>query len=458
MSGPTRILVISFIAIISVGTLLLCLPAATENNIPLSFIEASFTATSATCVTGLIVIDTGARLSFFGELVVLIMIQIGGLGLMTFSTMFLFILRRKFTVRQGLIIKEALNRSSFGGMKQFLMWLFSITFLIELFGALILFLNWRDDFASIPQAVWQSVFHSVSAFCNAGFSLNSDSLIRYALHPWINVTIMLLIISGGIGFILLADLRDQIAVRINSLLKRDVIKIISALPKKNLSLHSKIVLKTTAILIVSGTILILAVRLRTYPIGEWGTLNWTRLLLTSCFQSVTARTAGFNTVDISTAGIPMLLILIVLMFIGGSSGSTAGGVKTTTIGVLFANIVSTVRGRPHVEIFNRTIPRAVVQKAITIFNIFIAVFLCTILALTLTEQGLTLKSLIFEAASALGTVGLSTGITPHLTTAGKIIIMLVMFLGRTGPITIVLAIAAPDRDLYEYPEETVSIG
>ncbi|TGE38639.1 Trk family potassium uptake protein [Desulfosporosinus fructosivorans] len=435
---PARVLVFGFAAVILLGALLLALPQATQDGLGLPFLNAVFTATSAVCVTGLVVVDTATTFTYFGQWVILLMIQVGGLGFMTFATLFAMILGKKITFKERLLLQEALNQVSVEGIVRLTKSVLQISFAIETMGALILTLRWYSDFGW-SKALYYGIFHSISAFNNAGFDLfgNFSSLTAFVGDPIINITIMLLIILGGLGFIVLADLLT---------------------PQKKLRLHTKIVLQVSGALILFGAVFILIMEfanpktLGPLPIGT--------KVLAAFFQSVTTRTAGFNTIDISNMYETTLLSMIVFMFIGASSGSTGGGIKTTTFIAIILSVLSTYRNNLHVVLKGRTIPREVIAKAwaITTSAIFLIFIVLSILS---HSENSDLQTLLFEVTSAFGTVGLSLGITPHLSVAGKIAIALTMFIGRVGPLTLAFFLTQKRNKLstqIKYPDERIMIG
>jgi len=444
---PSQILVFSFIFAILAGTLLLKLPGAV-NGEPLSLLDALFTATSAVCVTGLVVVDTGAKFTQTGQLIILFLIQIGGLGIMTFSVVFIMILGKKISFKEKSLIQETFVDSSMKDVKSIAFSVILFALAIEALGAFILFIYWTGEF-DLSRAFYLSLFHSVSAFCNAGFALFPDSLMRYNDSIVVNLTIMALIILGGIGFYVLTDLRYYLFP--------------GSSKRRRLSLHSKVVLVTSAILVVMGAIVF-------FVMERGNTLKTDSIalgILESFFQSVTARTAGFNTVDISLLNPETLFFIIILMFIGASPGSTGGGVKTGTIGILFALVKSRYAGRTDVSIFKRTVPDDVVARALSIVVLSIIVVILFAMGLMMTDQlaaGYFEKKahfveMLFETVSAFGTVGLSTGATSSLSQTGKILVSLLMFIGRVGPLTIALAAGRKKaKGRFRYSEERIMTG
>ncbi len=440
---PSRTVMLSFVLIILIGFLLLLTPKATvRGSIPL--VDALFSATSAVCVTGLIVADTGRDFTHLGQGIILALIQIGGLGLVTFTAFFALVLRRGLGVRESLVLRGVLTYETIGRIGRTLGFMIGITVGLEAIGATLLFVLTRlDPLRTTGEVAWRSAFHSISAFCNAGFSLSTSSFERFATDVPVNFVMTSLIIIGGLGFPVIMNLRG-----------RRVLATKPGAARSRWSVHSKLVLVTTASLLVIGTVAFLALEwdgiLQGKPLGE--------KLLKSYFASVTARTAGFNTVRTAWLAPPTLFLLAALMVIGGSPGGTAGGVKTSTFALVVMSIRSMFTGEGRVELFKRRIPRWVVSEALSVVAMGILVVCAGIFVLLVVEE-LPMNDVLFEVVSAFGTVGLSTGITPTLSPVGKIVLMLIMLTGRIGPLTLVLAIGqrrkAPE---YDYPEERVVIG
>lgn len=443
-ASPIRLVVVSFVAVIAAGTVLLKLPIATPPAQPIGWIDALFTATSATCVTGLVVRDTGSGFTGFGQAVILLLIQTGGLGVMTFSLLVLSLLRAPVPMVQRVIYERTLAGFPSAGLWPLVRLVFVFTFLAEAAGAGSLFVRLLPE-VGVRQAAWPALFHSVSAFCNAGFALWPDSLVRFGGDVWVNGTVMALVVLGGLGFIVVFDLLDT-----------------SVRPRR-LAVHTKLALVVTAVLTLAGAALF------------WG-LEGPRTLfalplrdqaLISLFQSVTTRTAGFNTVDVSLLAPATLFVMLLLMFVGGAPGSCAGGIKTTTLGVLVASTRARLRGHEHVNLFGRTLSRETVGNALAIALGGAAMGVAGLFLLLLAEspaavasaEGPLFISYLFETVSALGTVGLSTGITPWLEPESRIVVALLMFVGRLGPLTVAAALARPDRRTdWRYPREEVMVG
>ena len=446
--SPAAAFIGSFIALILAGALLLMLPRS--HTQPVKFIDALFTSTSATCVTGLTVKNTGADFSIIGHTVILCLIQLGGLGIVIFGAVFALLFGQALGVRQAAAMQDLLIAQTMSKIAKAIAFVFVATIVIEGWGAICLYKMW-DLAAPLPGHITSkwfcSIFHSVSAFCNAGLGLFSDNLIRYNFDWRVYGVICPLIILGGLGFGVLENFYDIFATKIKNLLSANYNR-----PVK-MELQTKIVLLVTAILIVGGTAGLLIFHNNT----DSHHIN----LADAFFQAVTARTAGFNTIDINALSAPAKMILIILMFIGGSPGGTAGGIKTVTLAVIIMAIYATIRKRAEVEIFKRSVPLAIVGKALVVVSLFRLVLFSATFLMTITERhnDFDFIAIMFEAASALGTVGLSCGITPALTTAGKIIIIITMLIGRLGPLTLLAVLTfniKPAR--YNYPTESVVVG
>ncbi|MPM43740.1 Ktr system potassium uptake protein B [bioreactor metagenome] len=434
---PYQILVLGFAGLIIFGAVLLTLPASSATGERLKFIDALFTATSAVCVTGLVVVDTGKYFSLFGQLVIIGLIQAGGLGIMTMSTLMALIVRKKIQLRERLIMQEALNQLTMAGVVRLTQYIIKAALLLEFIGGTILAVRWYQDFGS--KAIYFGYWHAISAFCNAGFDLFGEfrSLTMYVDDITVNLTVTSLIILGGIGF---AVISDVISNRVFS----------------RFALHTKIVLTTTALLIFFGTLIIFLLEL--HNTATIGNISWQGKILGSYFQAVTTRTAGYNTLNIDVLSNATLFFMIILMFIGASPASTGGGVKTSTASVVATAIWGHVSGKNDAELFGRRISSNNVYKAFSLVFISAALVIFVTMMMSVTENVDFLK-LLFEVVSAFGTVGLSTGITPNLTSYGKIWLILTMFTGRVGPVTLALALALRKRKgTIQYPEGKVNIG
>ncbi len=433
--SPQHIFLFSFAALIGLGAMLLWLPAAASAG-RLSFIDALFTSASAVCVTGLATIDIGKDLSLTGQVVTLVLFQIGGLGILTFSTVLFGLMGRGISFKGRelcqTIFLHTPRRDFFIVMK----WILILTFVQEAVGVVLLFSRFAAE-APPAAALYRAVYHAVSAFNNCGYSLFSDSLMRYQGDWLVNLTVMALIVSGGIGFIVQYEILNRIRGC-----------------QTTLSLHAKIVLLSTATLLAAGALLFYLFEaprlLRDVPVGTQ--------FLSSLFQSVTARTAGFSTINIGSLANYALFFVMLLMFVGGASGSTAGGIKVNNFSMLILTMWTTVRGREYPGAFGREFTAQQIYRALAVVLLSIAFISLIIFLLTMTE-GIGFIDLLFEAVSAFSTVGLSTGITPGLSMAGRIIIILTMFAGRLGPLTLMLALVQRQQmTKYRYPREIIRIG
>jgi trk system potassium uptake protein TrkH len=455
--NPTRTLIASFLVLIFSGAGLLMLPAASaEGKESLSFVDALFTATSGTCVTGLIVKDTGRDFSMMGQMVILVLIQLGGLGIVVFGAVFALLLGQAFSLRESVAMQDLLSARTVSRIGNMIAFIFVSTILIEAVGALSLLGMWTGD---VHNKWFYSIFHAISAFCNAGFSLFSNSFVDYNRCWQVFLVICPLIVLGGLGFSVLYDLVNIAADRIKRFFKKRFYKQyrLSMEAPKRMRLQTKIVLSVSAILILLGTCAILL--FERYAAGAGSRVENT--ITNALFQSVTARTAGFNTVDIAAMSPSSKFILILLMFIGGSPGSTAGGIKTVTLAVIVMTTIAALRKRREVELFRRSVRVVVVGRAVTVTLLFVTVLFSGTLALSITENSncFTMSDIMFEAASALGTVGLTTGITSLLTTGGKLIIIAMMLIGRLGPLTLLAALTFNLKPVrYNYPQEAVIVG
>jgi trk system potassium uptake protein TrkH len=438
-SNPPVFLMFTFMITIFMGTLLLLLPISVQPGNSISILDALFTSTSATCVTGLIVHDTGTFFSLYGQIVILLLIQVGGLGIMTISSAIAVMLGQKLTLKSENLVQNVVGASSKLDMVQLVKSILLVTIVLEMVGAALLFLTFRHDFTSPWRALYCSVFHSVSAFCNAGFSLFSDSFMSYRMNVNINMVISGLIIIGGIGFPVMVDVQKNVFRRMRI---------------SRLSMHSKAVLTCTAILIVLGTIV--------YFFGEYNAtmkqMGFGERLLSSYFQSVTTRTAGFNTIDNGLMSSQSVFISIILMFIGASPGSTGGGIKTTALVIVIVSVLSLFRGNRDVNLFKRRVSEDTIKRVVALVTISL-LFLSMMIFLLLQFEPFEFEKVLFEAVSAFGTVGLSMGITGLLSAGGKIIIIMLMYLGRIGPLTLIFAISAMRQKVsYQYIEDKISIG
>ena len=441
---PAQLMLGSFIVTIALGTSLLMLPAATHPGQSTGLIDALFTATSATCVTGLAVQNTATHFSGFGKTIILLLIQVGGLGIMTFSVFFVFLTRRALSMRNQSIMQDVLDQESLSSARQLIRFIFIMTILLETTGTLLLFGNWYTSDTPPLQTLGHALFHSISAFCNAGFSTFSANLEPFALDRPTNFIISVLIILGGLGFVVISDLYQALNQRIRR-----------RTPPHRFRIQSRVVLSWTGALLLLGTALIFILERHRLFAGH----STPDALLLSFFQSVTTRTAGFNTCANGVLQASTLLVCIVLMFAGASPGGTGGGVKTTTLATLGAFIRAGFRNRPNAELYRRTIPTELIQRAVMVLcSSLLIVFAATILLCTVEAK--PFMPLFFECVSAFATAGLSTGITPHLSATGRIILILLMFIGRLGPLTIGFALILHQRQpaRYTYATERIMIG
>ncbi len=438
MRNPPVSLMFSFAGVILIGTILLMLPASSTEGYITNFVDALFTATSATCVTGLIVVDTGTYYSLFGQIVILLLIQVGGLGIMTISTAFALMLGQRISLNVTNLMHNVVGKTPVIDVLKLLRSTVLVTLIIEITGALFLFTSFAKLMPA-GQAIYYSLFHSISAFCNAGFSLWSNNLAGFVGSPLVIFSFSFLIILGGLGFAVLIDIYHYF---------------FSSRRVRKLALHSKIVLSTTAILIVTG---FLGLYIGEYNNSMKG-FSVAGRVLSSWFQSVTARTAGFNTIKIGSYSSASVLLTVLLMFIGASPGSTGGGIKTTTFSTLMLSVLSMLTGKRDLVVFKRKISLANAREATTLATLALAIILTIIFILMLIEP-FPFEKILFEAFSAFGTVGLSLGITSQLSYAGKLLITLLMYIGRIGPLTLVYAISIRKRQPHiSYAEERISIG
>lgn len=485
-ANPTRIIVSSFAVLIFIGAFLLTLPMSSRSGQGLDLVSALFTATSATCVTGLVVVDTYSHFTMFGQVVILCLIQMGGLGLVAFATFFNLAIRKRVGFKTLYLAQESTSGYSMYNTKQLIKLIFSFTFSIEILGALLLMIVFVPELGA--HGIFVSIFLSVSAYCNAGFDVlgfkeEFSSLTHYYDNPFVLIVISILVISGGLGFIVWQDLifveelerkKKVLATKKdkaneNIQIDKDGFKTITQKYKRirfrgkneKLMLHTKIVLFTSSALLVVGTLLVLAFEWNNpLTIGDMSVGN---KVLNSFFQSVTCRTAGFNTIDnASMVGITKLLTII-LMLIGAAPGGTGGGIKVTTVYVLMKTIVCVMQGKDETIIDNRKVDKSVVYKALAVIGIALMVisFTTSIIYFTSHNDGITFRELdaVFESVSAFGTAGLSNGVTGVANTPSRIILMLTMFVGRVGPVSLALSLALrPLNKSTVYPEAKIMVG
>ncbi len=443
---PAQVLVSGFAALILLGTILLSLPIAVQPGNDLSLVDAFFTATSAVCVTGLIVVDTATYFSPFGQIVIMLLIQMGGLGIMSTSALMFLALGRRISLQERLLMQEALGSFSIAGVVRLTRSIIFVTFAIEGLGALLLTIRFLSYYPW-PEALYKGVFHSISAFNNAGFDLTSTSMRMFSQDPFILVVVALLFVVGGIGFFVMEDIWR----------KRSWEKF---------SLQTKMVLKITGALIAGPTVLFLLL--------EWsnpetfGPMGLGHKLVNAVFTAVTPRTAGFESIPTGLLTDAGLLLTLALMYIGASPGGTGGGIKTTTFAMIGLTVRGTAIGNEEIQVMGRRIPKDLLDKAVTIAAIAVSLVLTVTGLLLVTERaslqdpasGVRFNHLMFEAVSAFGTVGLSTGVTAKLSVLGRLLITITMFVGRVGPMTMAVALAQRKtaRSHIHYPEERVMIG
>lgn len=453
-TSPTQLIILSFLALILLGSLLLHLPQASANGVSIGYLDALFTSTSAICVTGLVTLNTAATWSLFGKIVILILIQIGGLGLVTFVLWFAVSIGKKVTIKDRLAIQASFNTAETTGTVRLIKTVLAVTLIVEGTGAILLFFFFLAKGFPFGTAVFYGIFHSVSAFCNAGFDILGDnSFINFRGNYYLNIVIMLLIFSGGLGF----------AVWRNLWLKAKAHFSKTAVSKVKLNLHTKLVLITTGFLLIFGTAIFLILE-HDNP-ETLGNLSWHEKILASLFQSVTLRTAGFITIDQYSLTEASKLFSSMLALIGGSPGGTAGGMKTTTFAVIIAAGWSMLKGSNEIVVFHKTIPVNILKKAVAVITAMLMFAFTASMLLSATEfaSGFThsFSDIIYEVSSALGTVGITSGITSYLSSAGKLIVIFCMFVGRLGPISLVMIITSRlsrKNSIVRYPEDNVMVG
>lgn len=442
---PTQIMVMGFAMVIFIGAVLLTLPISTQSGESIGFLNALFTSTSAVCVTGLIMVDTATYWNGFGQLVIITLIQIGGLGFMTITTLFALITKKRINLRERLLLQESLNQIDLSGLVKLTRYVLLMTFTIEGIGAILLSTVFIPQFG-LARGLWYSIFHAISAFCNAGFDLMGNvsgpftSLTSYVDNYTVTLTISSLIIFGGLGFPVILDVIKN----------RKISK---------LNLHSRVVIFTTALLVVGGMLFILSLEYNNPK--TLGPLDIGGKLLASLFQSVTTRTAGFNTVDLALLHQSSIFVFIILMFIGASPASTGGGIKTTTLATLLITVKSFILGKEDIEVYERRLSTSTVRKSLGIFFIGIVVVVFGTLIIAVTSPNFTLVEAGFEVVSAFATVGSSIGGSPTLSTLGKMFIILFMFMGRVGSLTIFMALSSrgiKKNPPIRYPEGKIIVG
>ncbi len=444
--SPTRIPIFGFAALILIGTLLLMIPAATTIG-AIKPVDALFTAVSASCVTGLVVVDTGRAFSTFGKIVILVLIQVGGLGIMTMSTLFILLGGRRLSLTERVVIQDTFTIGGDRSVAFLIRHVVVFALILEAIGTVLLFPRFMTG-KSAEEALFFALFHAVSAFCNAGFSFFTQSFSAYREDWLFNLVISFLVITGGIGFVVLSELKQHFPFNRRTW--------------SRLSLHAKLVLSVTLLLLTSGTLLV--------TLMEWNNtlapLSVPDRLLAGFFQSVSTRTAGFNTLPIGQMANTTLFVFMLLMFIGASPGSCGGGIKTTTFASLIVLGFSRLRGRRQPQVFQRTISAGSIGRAMSVVLISFMMIGVATMVILMTELGETphpesrgkFLELFFEVVSAFGTVGLSTGATPGLSTIGKLILSVVMFVGRLGPLVVAMAVSRRTAPRYYYAEEAIMSG
>ncbi|WP_126428055.1 TrkH family potassium uptake protein [Brevibacillus marinus] len=437
--NPPKVLVLGLLSIIMIGTALLRLPLATVSGQPLSWIDALFTATSAVCVTGLVVVDTATTFSTFGQVVILTLIQIGGIGFMTFATFFAFLLGKRISLKDRLVLQQALNQNSIEGIVRLVLHILIYTIVIELAAGLILAARFAYEMP-LGRAIWFGMFHAISNFNNAGFDLmgNFTSFTRYTEDPIITLVLGILIFLGGIGFLVLSELADY-------------------RHERRLSLHTKVVLTTTTTLVLVGMVFILLIEWNNpkslAPLSPFGKL------LAAFFQSITPRSGGTMTLPVAEFQQATIFLIIVLMFIGASPGSAGGGIKVTTFATLIGAVWAQAKGREDVVFFRQRIAPALIYKSLTVTLSGLFFLIIVSIILSITERNVPFLSILFETTSAFATVGLSLGLTGELSPIGRVIIALTMFIGRVGPLTIAIALAQrQQKEYFRYPKGNILIG
>ncbi|WP_442602244.1 TrkH family potassium uptake protein [Paenibacillus sp. KN14-4R] len=436
--SPPRILAIGFVLIIALGTMMLKLPFSTNSGVTITWVDAFFTATSATCVTGLVVMDTGTTFSVFGQVVIICLVQIGGLGFMTISMFFALVLKRRISLRERLILQAAMNAHSLEGIVRLIRRVLIYSLAMEGIAAILFTIRWSSEMP-IERAIYHSIFHAVSLFNNGGFDLFGEftSFQKFVSDPLINIVSMILVVSGGLGFIVLSEILDYRKTR-------------------RLSLHSKVVITISATLTLLGAIVIFVFEFTNTR--TLGSMDFVTKVYSAFFQSVSARSSGTSTVGVEDLRQATQFFIILMMFIGASPGSAGGGIKTTTFAIMLGAIISMLRGKEDVVLFRNRIAKEQILKALTI--IFMALFMLVGVSMMLSlTEGKQFLMVLFETTSAVGTVGMSMGLTPELSTFGKIVLCLVMFVGRLGPLTLAYALGSKHKkELYRYPEGKLIIG
>lgn len=438
--NPYMVFFLGFTTIILIGAILLTLPVASQNGRSVGFVNALFTATSAVCVTGLVVVNTASHWTVFGKTIIVMLIQVGGLGVMTMTALISFFIGKRMSLKTRVFIMEERNVDELQGVVRLTKNILIFTFAIELIGAILFSFVFIRDYG-IQKGIGFSVFHAVSSFCNAGFDLIGNSMINYVDNPVITLAVCGLIVIGGIGYYVFWDVYETKKFHM-------------------LTLHSKLVIVITATLLIGGTIMMFALE-HNNP-ETMGNLSLSGKIQAAIFQAVNPRTAGFNSIPTEKIRMSTAVFTIFLMFIGGSPASTAGGIKTTTFGVLIVSFYNLVKGKRDFEVFERRItPDTTIRAAaILMISLLLVIVVSFVLAITEEATGYDFLDMLFETVSAFATVGLSKGLTQYLSDAGKLILSLVMLIGRVGPMTVAYAFLKQNKNIgnYTYPEGKVIIG
>ena len=444
--STTHIILISFLIVILIGSILLTFPISSKNGVSVTYIDALFTATTSTCVTGLVTVPTYSTWSIFGQIVILVLIQIGGLGVVAFMSAFMIIINKKLKLKDYQLIQDAFNLNTMSGLKKFIKHVFLGTLLVELIGAILYMFVFIPDYGI--KGVWISIFNSVSAFCNAGMDIVGEvSLCDYATNPLVNITTSLLIVLGGLGFIVWWD--------VLRVLKQFKIKKFRCF--KSLTLHSKIVISSTLFFIFSGTLLIFLFEYNN--VNTIAGFNIFDKIQISMFQSITTRTAGFATIPQESLTDQSVIVCMILMFIGGSPVGTAGGIKTITAVSLAAIAIASIRNKKEVVLFNRNLSSEITRKAVAVTAMSFMIMIISTILLSLTIDR-SIVDILYETVSATATVGLSRNLTSFLNSIGKVILIVTMYLGRVGPISLAIAFKSKKEstNIILNPTEEVSIG
>ncbi len=465
--SPARTICLGFLALIAIGTVLLMLPFSSSDGAWIDPLTALFTATSAVCVTGLSVVNVGEFYSGFGQLVLVSLVQVGGLGYMTATTFLLLLFGQRFALREKIALKQTLDTPGLAGVRNLVKSIIGVTLIFEITGIFLMFIIFVPDYG-VDRALWLAIFHSINSFNNAGFSLFDNSFTEYVTHPFLNAVVSALVIGGAIGYQVIMEIvlwvrsgewKQQLA---NSIPWRQrspqpLVRGINCRPRMNFSLNFKMSLSTSVVLWGLGLVTFFLIEL-TNP-NTFGRLDWSGKLIAAWFQSMTTRTAGFNTIDMADLRVPALFLTIGLMFIGASPGGTGGGIKTTTIRILMSCTKTVLRGKETVICYRRQVPVSLVLKAIATFIGSLGTVLMATTLITIFDPEIPFIQVLFETVSAFATVGLSMGITANLAIPAKLVLVVTMYLGRVGVLLLMSAIVGEtERSLVQYPEENLLIG